>query len=91
MKTKENFTGYLLILCVYLFRKGLWAPTTRNFQDLSKAFHMKLAWSIRGSQTLDCIFQKKVSESPYGLLLPNLVVYALGVKSVLLSGNPTNT
>lgn len=69
---------------------GAWGPpTTRHFQDLSKAFRMKLAWSIRGSQTLDCIFQKKVC--PYGLLLPNLVVHALGVKSVLLSGNLTNT
>lgn len=76
-------------MCLPIQEGALGPP--RHFQDLSKAFRMKLTWSIRGSQTLDCIFQKKVSESPYGLLLPNLVVHALGVKSVLLSGNPTNT
>lgn len=61
-------------MCLPIQEGALGPPTTRHFQDLSKAFRMKLAWSIRGSQTLDCIFQKKVSESPYGLLLPNLVV-----------------
>lgn len=24
MKTIKSFTGYFLILCAYLFRKGLW-------------------------------------------------------------------
>lgn len=46
-------------MCLPIQEGAFGPPTTRHFQDLSKAFRMKLAWSIRGSQTLDRSFSKE--------------------------------